>query len=155
MRSFVFILCVLKGLSLFSQNVNIENFLREKVDKWVSFKKSNAEFLDDKDCNYDSVIIHQDYPEEIGFKGIKKYYFRDFDNDGDIDCIFTYELSQCDGGNALWYTEEYGFVENFENKYARVTESKDLNFKDYKNKLTKPSITDQRKRIFNPSKMRR
>jgi len=137
MRGFVLMMCILSSLPLFSQTEKIENFLKDKIENWVAFKKSNAEFLDDKDCNIDTVVKHKDYPEAPGFKGITSFYFRDFDNDGDIDCVFTYEVCQCDGGNALWYTEEYGIVENHENKYANVSESNDLYFSDYKNRISK------------------
>ena len=83
--------------------------LKGAIHNWSQTQIENGVYLPKEKCNYEYVMDHPD-ESMTGFMGVTNYFFHDFNQDGMEECLFTFEVSQCDGGNALWYTEEFGFA---------------------------------------------
>lgn len=113
LRIILFIFLTFCGLNLFSQKLHPENFLLLEIDGWVRQKISEGEYVPEQHCNPDSILkYYGEYDYGLGFMGGNAVDYCDFDNDGDLDCIFSYDIQQCDWGNAIWYNETYCFIVN-------------------------------------------
>lgn len=88
----------------------------------AQIESPDGEFVAKENCNLDYVINTEGtamlgFPEEINF------YYADVNDDGRTDALITFSPDQCDGGNAMAWTQYKILVTSDDNNDYSVNES--------------------------------
>jgi hypothetical protein len=78
--------------------------IRTRFERWQSNQINAGRFVADENCNPAFVSPNDSIPN-LGFPSQIHFFYMEINKDKQLDALITFNPEQCDGGNALMWTQ--------------------------------------------------